>query len=508
MQEAVLADGGLLYENRAVLGLGYRTRASLYHQDPALTLDYTAFNLSGIPTPVEDDRYLANRVVVSVNGVTATYEETEGPLSTAPPPEGVGVYGANAESPVTLNLATTDAGTLRDQAAWRVHIGTVDEDRFPQISVNLAHESFVNNPAMKRAALALRLGDRIQIINPPVWVGPDTIDQLVLGISEEISHFEHRLTFTCAPASPYNLVGSLDHTDARIDIDTVLYTDITSGATELDVVPAPGENDLWTTSDSETPWDIRAGGEVMTVNAVSSKGADTFTRTESNTWGTADSGQSWTALFGSASERSVDGTRGVMTLSSALSTVRINTLVDNIADAEVLCQITPGQVSLTQPFVPGVILRYINSSTFYRVRFQFRIDNTVWLEVTNGTSSVGSAVDTGLTYAANDPFWIRARVDSPHRVRARVWRDDEAEPSLGYWHVDQAISSNTANVGSVGVSCNGVAGITNPSLVGYFDEFYLLSPQTMFVTRSVNGVVKAHTAGTGVSLAYPTPLAL
>jgi hypothetical protein len=239
IQEAVLADDGLLYETPSALGLGYRTRASLYNQDPALTLNYTSSNLAEVPTPVEDDRYLANRVTVSVGGVTATYEETAGPLSTAPPPAGVGVYGPNANSALALNLATSDTPTLLDQAAWRVHLGTVDEARYPQISVNLAHPSIT--PDMRRAVLGLRMGDRVQVVNPPTFLGTDSIDQLVLGFEESITHFEHRLTFTCAPASPYNSIGYLDTTTARIDTDgSQLAAGLDSTTTSVTVATTSG----------------------------------------------------------------------------------------------------------------------------------------------------------------------------------------------------------------------------------------------------------------------------
>ncbi|MEI5100288.1 hypothetical protein RB200_19395 [Streptomyces sp. PmtG] len=70
MRECVEADGGMLYESRAVLGLGYRTRASLYNQDPALVLDYAGYNLSQVPVPVEDDQRTQNKVTVTVNGVS------------------------------------------------------------------------------------------------------------------------------------------------------------------------------------------------------------------------------------------------------------------------------------------------------------------------------------------------------------------------------------------------------------------------------------------------------
>ncbi|MVO84199.1 hypothetical protein GPA10_05280 [Streptomyces sp. p1417] len=303
VRECVEADGGMLYESTAVLGLGYRTRGSLYGQDPALVLDYAAYNLAAVPVPVEDDQRVQNKVTITVNGMSATYEETEGALSTALPPAGVGAYGTD----VTLNLSSTDTVVLRDQAAWRVHLGTVDEARHPQISVNLAHPSFVANPALRQAALALRQGDRVQIQNPPAWLPPQAIDQLILGVEETISHFQHRLVFTCAPASPYT-VGVLDSPDARLDTPgSELTAAVSSSATALTVAPSAGESTLWTTDPAEAPWDIRVGGEVMTVTEVQFVVQDGFDRTQTSGWGTAESGQTWTTTGGSASDYYVEG---------------------------------------------------------------------------------------------------------------------------------------------------------------------------------------------------------
>ncbi|MFD8700941.1 hypothetical protein, partial [Kitasatospora purpeofusca] len=315
MQEAVLADGGMLFESRTALGLGYRTRESLYNQDPAVILEYAGYNLAQIPTPVEDDQRIQTKVTVTVGGVSQTYEELAGALSTALPPDGVGVYGGGAD--VALNLATSDTATLLDQAAWRVHLGTVDEARYPKISVNLAHQSFVDNPALKRAVLALRQGDRIQIVHPPSWLPPDTIDQLILGSDPEtITHFEHRLTFNCAPAHPYT-VGYLDGADTRLDTDgSQLLSAVSSSATSLSVVPSLGESGLWTTDPAEVPWDIRVGGEVMRVTAVGGFLSDTFDRTVASGWGTASSGQAWSNGGGTAADYAVGSGVGSHTLAT------------------------------------------------------------------------------------------------------------------------------------------------------------------------------------------------
>lgn len=273
VQEAVQADGGLLYETTDVLGLGYRTRTSLYNQDPALTLSVTSYNLADVPVPVTDDRFVQNRVVVTCGGVSATYEKTDGPYGTAR----IGVYGENGG--VTLNLADNDETNLRNHAAWYVHLGTVEDERFPQISVNLAHPSIT--PDMRRAILALRPGDRIQIAGMPTpQLAPDTVDQLYLGAEQSITRFEHRLTFSCAPASPYS-IGVLDSPLAKADTDgSRLAAAATSGATSLSVEVFDGP--LWTTDPAKFPFDIRVGGEVMTVTAISGASSpQTFTVTRS-----------------------------------------------------------------------------------------------------------------------------------------------------------------------------------------------------------------------------------
>lgn len=505
IQEAVLADGGLLYENKAVLGLGYRTRASLYSQDPALTLDYVGYNLSEILTPVENGRYLANRVVVSVNGVTQTYEETDGPLSTANPPAGVGVYGPNSESPLALNLASTDAATLLDQAAWRVHVSTVDEDRFPQISVNLAHASFTANPAMRQAVLALRLGDRIKLVNPPLWVGPDTIDQLVIGMQESITHFEHRITLTCEPASPYT-VGYLDSTDARIDIDSQLLTAIGTSDTSIDVTPAPGETDLWTTDSAEVPWDIRMGGEVMRVTAVTPKVNDTFTRVTASGWGTADTGQAWTTTGGSASDFSTSGTQGL----HSLGTVNVSrySVAASLVDVDLRAEVQTAALATGGPQYAHVVTRYLDVNNLYAARLSFNTDQTITLTIqkrVGGTQTDITSTTMPFTHAAATPYAIRFQV-AGSTLRAKAWPLTDVEVPIWYLTtVDAALSA----AGAVGVRSVLDAANTNTlPLVVTYDNVQVTNPQTMTVTRSINGVVKSHPAGELLSLAHPIPLAL
>jgi hypothetical protein len=502
VQEAVLADGGLLFENRAVLGLGYRTRASLHGQDPALILDYPSFNLAAVPVPVEDDRYVQNKVTVTVGGVTGSYEATDGTLSTALPPAGMGVYGSD----VTLNLASTAAATLRDQAAWRVRLGTVDEARFPQISVNLAHPSITS--AMRRAILALRLGDRVQVTNPPSWLPPDTIDQLVLGMSETITHFEHRLTFTCAPASPYNQVGVLDSESARIDTDdSVLLTAVGTADTALDVAPVYDPSMLWTTDTGEVPWDVRVGGEVMRVTAVSSKITDTFTRTAASSWGTADSGQAWSTSGGTGTDYAVAAGVGTHTLGSVDVSRRVFTSL-GYADCDLYGSVTTSAAATGAPIYAGLTARYVDIDNLFMARLAFSTANVITIAIVRriaGAESVLASAVLSYTYTPGSYFRIRFQA-SGARLRAKAWpvADAVETPEWQVTVADGAHSSAT----SVGVRSILEVGNTNVSPVVSYDDLAVVNPQVFTVTRSVNGVTKAQTAGTPVSLATPTYFAL
>ncbi|MEV6181358.1 hypothetical protein [Streptomyces sp. NPDC052015] len=499
VQECAVADGGFLYET-GERGLGYRTRASLYNQDPAVVLDYAGYNFAEVPVPTEDDRYIQNRITVTVNGVSQSYEETTGALGTAR----IGTYGET--SGLTLNLATTDAATLRDHAAWRVHLGTVDEARYTKISVNLAHPSIT--PEMRRAILALRLGDRMQITNMPgAWLPPDTVDQLILGREESITHFEHRLAFTCRPASPYSYIGVLDAAEARVDIDTELYEDVGSGDTQLTVVPSAGELSLWTTDSADWPFDVRLGGEVVRVTAVDSWLEDSFTRSESGGWGTADSGQAWGSVGGTVgTDFSVNGSAGVHTLTS-VDVSRRGFIDLTYQDLDYYGSITTSATATGGSIYGGLLGRYVSSDMLYHARVEFTTANAVILDIhrrANGAATTLGSYTSTITHAAGTYVRVRFQIRGT-ALKAKVWAASATEPAE--WHVEVTDSAITSP-SFVGVRSISAPTNTNVNPQVRYDDLAVTNPQTLTVTRSINGVTKSHSAGTPVSLAYPTHQAL
>jgi hypothetical protein len=274
LQGCADADLGILFEPRGFLGLAFIGRATLYDRQPAIALDYPSHQMAGLE-PVEDDKLTRNDVTVQRTGGSSARQVLEtGTLSVQAPPDGVGRY----DEQVTVNVQT-DA-QLPDQAGWRVHLGTVDEARYPTIVMNLANPAFTTNAALTGQARALDIGQRLDVTNPPAWLPPDDITQGVQGLVEELSQYEQTITANLTPDSPWQ-VAVYDDTTYRYSSDgSTLAAAVDATATSLSVATPTGP--LWTTAGGDVPFDIRMAGERMTVTAIAGAASpQTFTVTRS-----------------------------------------------------------------------------------------------------------------------------------------------------------------------------------------------------------------------------------
>jgi hypothetical protein len=258
--EAQDADVGILYEARSSIALAYRPRQSLYNQTPTLALDYRVDGLASPLEPTEDDTETRNDVTISrPAGSSARLTLDTGTLSTQAPPNGVGRY-ATSES---RNVHSDDQ--LQHVAGWLLHLGTVDEARYPAVTVNLAA-----NPSLIGAACTVDLGDLSTIANLPAWLPPDLVSLMCQGYTETIGEYDWQITYNCTPGSPWT-VGVLD-TPARGQLMTqgsTLAAGVNATTTTLSVATTTGP--LWTTTatrPADFPFGIRVAGEVMTVTAI------------------------------------------------------------------------------------------------------------------------------------------------------------------------------------------------------------------------------------------------
>lgn len=446
LAECADVDGGMLCEPRDMLGIGYRTRVSLYSQTQRLEIDHDAYELSASLEPTEDDQSARNDVTVSRPGGSSGRAALEsGPMSVQVPPDGIGRY----DESVTLNAQSDDR--LPDLASWRVHLGTVDEARFPVVELSRGHRPILENPALDTALLAFQLGDRLTITNPPAGLPPDDISQIVQGYTETLGQWRHTLQLNCTPESPWRVASTDDDTLGRFDTDgSQLAGDVSDSATSITVAVTDGP--LWTIDSAEMPFDVVVGGEVMTVTEVA--GAD----------GSFESGVSdWTGvsctLAQTTTQRLLGGHACLMTVTGS--------------PTQAFFRPTAGERALVQ--VGGSYTA------------------TMWGYSTAGRANNVAAIDwfdSGGNYLATD-------VGTTTALPAATWT---------YLSVTAAAPAGAAYA-AYGPT---LAGSPAAGTVTYWDAVDLAtaSAQVFTVTRSSNGVVKSHSAGADVRLTQPAITAL
>lgn len=258
LTQAATTDGGLLYEAKGSPALVYRTGPA--HETPGaaqVALSATANQLSSWPQVTYDDLALHNDIIAQRSG-GSSYEAmlTSGALSTQAPPNGVGLYST------TLTVNPFTDLLLVDIAGWALHLGTVADARYPQVSINMASTHLTSAAALWFAILSLNPDDFATISGLAV----DTVTLLVRGYTEVITGMSYTFVWNCAPGSPYT-VAILDQS-FRLDSDTTtLHASIGTSDTSFQV--DIGDGTLWTTVAGDLPFDVNVDGERMTVGAVS-----------------------------------------------------------------------------------------------------------------------------------------------------------------------------------------------------------------------------------------------
>lgn len=270
LKGAAEADTGFLLESTDFNGLQYRTRRSLYNQPAKLTIDYAAHEMTALKYN-DSDSTLKNDVTVTRNEGGSDRQVLEsGSLSVLAPPLGVGRYDDNK----TVSLYADE--DTPNQASWRLHMGTVDEPRFT-IELDLGQEAYRTDTALFYAVRGLRVGDRIDVLNPPAWLPPETLRLTVQGITENIHNFTHKFVIATQPYEPFD-VGS--YSGSRYSATgTVTAEALDTTETAVDIT-CPSATEYWSTGDGS--FDIMVGGERMTVTSISGTGiSQTMTVTRS-----------------------------------------------------------------------------------------------------------------------------------------------------------------------------------------------------------------------------------
>jgi hypothetical protein len=499
--DAVDVENGWLFEPRSFLGLGFRCIRSVYNEAPTVSLSYAAGGEVSPPLrPAEDTSATVNDVTVSrEGGVASNAVRGTGPLNVAEPSAGTGGVGRYPKW--WVRRVNTDAQTI-DQAWWALHLGTWDEARYPDVTVSPSAMAHAGKAHLIGPVLSVDIADRITINDGP----PDTFDSIELlsgGLVETLGSHVWRLEFGTTPYLPYEayVVGTGSGNRSRVDTtentSTVLGS-VTATATAFDVLSTVRPWIDTAGYAAQFPYDIGMRGERIRVTGAVPMAADTFARTESNGWGTGESGGVWSAQGGAASEYAVSGGTGRHNV-NAVNSGRITYQALNLVNSRTTLDVRAPAIATGAEIRMGRVMRYTDVNNFYRVEVSFQTNSTVDLAVWRRASGVDTTLLRlkGLgSYVPGD--WWRLVVDIVgSTIRASAHKTSVPAPG---WLVTVEDTSLIA-AGAVGCRTDLATGNTNTlPLTCEYDNNATLTPQTFTVQRSVNGVVKSHPAGTALSL--------
>jgi PKD repeat protein len=202
--------------------------------------------------------------------------------------------------------------------------------------------------------------------------------------------------------------------------------------------------------------------------------SDTFGRTVTNGWGSADQGGSW-ALTGDATAFSVGSGVGTMNLAAAGATRTATLSGVSTTQGDTVVTLSPQKLASGPGAYVNIIGRSVAGTGSYRAQLTLKNTGSVALSLSKAdggsTTLVASKTVAGLTYAAGDSLSFRFRVtgSAPTTLQARVWRTGTTEPTT--WQA--TTTDNTAGLqapGSVGLigSLSGTA--TNAPVAVTFDD--------------------------------------
>lgn len=485
VKSCVDVDAGMLFEARDQVAFAYRQRWTLYNQGTRyslspfqLTLDYAQNQLSAVPVPTDDDLLTRNDVTVQQSnsngtGTSARQVLDDGTaLSVSDPPVGVGQYQTTYPLNIGNDGLFVGQSSIADEAGWRLHLGTVDEARYPRVSVNLRHPAFQGNLDLMNAALSVDIGDLIVINNPDGWIGADPVRLLIIGMSEVMGAFEHDIVFTCVPESAYRVFVADDWVLGRADTDGSTLGASAGSTDSVLTFTAADVAEPWTVSPGDFPFDVGVGGERITVvSPVESYANDPFL---------------------SAGLAHYSGNNASLSLDSGRP---FPTNLDNVLNpyAPLTIKVTP----------TGTTNVSVVSDNYLYVDTPFNANYSAWVWV---YSETGRQYQCFINWADNTGTYLSTSFGTAMTLPVGVW-------------TLLATGAQTRPAGAVNLSIGVVDTVGSPSASQTFNCWGFNAVHTLSlasagasqpykVIRSVNGVVKTQAAGQDVRLWQPPILGL
>lgn len=209
---------------------------------------------------------------------------------------------------------------------------------------------------------------------------------------------------------------------------------------------------------------------------------DTFERTATNGFGTADQGGAWTPITTSSRFSVTNGTARILMAAGSGPQIRLPGVSATDTDMTM-------SVGLDKPATGGgvttsLVGRHVSGGGDYRAKVVFVANGTVALGLTRGDSAgaqtaiATDSIISGLTYAVGDTLNVRLQVTgtSPTTVRAKVWKNGAVEPAT--WQ--KSVTDSTAGLqsaGSIGLYSYLSSSATNAPVQSIWDDLMVTRTQ-------------------------------
>jgi PKD repeat protein len=245
----------------------------------------------------------------------------------------------------------------------------------------------------------------------------------------------------------------------------------------------------------------------VSQGAVTAFATDSFGRTVTGGWGTADSGGAWT-IAGGATNFSVGGGTGNINLATAgMSATAALTSVSS-TDTEVRVGVALNNAQTGGGTYVSLVGRRISSATDYRVKLKYAstgVVTEVLEQVTNNVeTALKSVVVPGVTYTPGMVLNVRLQVTgtSPTTLNSMVWANGTTEPTT--WQVTATDSTSGLQVGgAVGLITYLSGSATNAPESASFNTFWAgpthvsgsNTPPTAAFSSSSSNLVASFNAG-------------
>lgn len=216
-------------------------------------------------------------------------------------------------------------------------------------------------------------------------------------------------------------------------------------------------------------------------------GSDTFARSVSNGWGTADTGGVYTTT-GTAANYSVSGGTGNITFAFAGVTREAYLASLQEDNVDIQTKVSLSTVPSGGGYVVDLVGRRIDSSNSYRGRVEVKSDGQIIIRTiaqVGGAENVRATFNApGVTYTANMVLNVRARFmnTGTTTMEMKVWQDGTVEPDWQIATIDTSPVLQTAGAAGVRATSSSDAGTLTIS----FDDLTITDGNLINQAPTVN----------------------